>query len=206
MTPNWDHKMEDDTTDMMQVAFFPLLQPADPTRDEECTEKEPINFFSSSGHDDDSVTDSVHSHHTANSIWEDVPMGRSDAILGIAQAFRACTDPRKVNVCVGAYRDEKGKPWVLPSVREAERILLDSDDNKEYLPIEGDKEYIDLALKFAYGPEIPSSHLAGIQTLSGTGACRIGAAFLNEFWPGHPIYVPNPTWGNHIQICEGTLL
>ena len=34
------------------------------------------------------------------------PMGAPDAILGIAQAFRQCQDPRKVNVCVGAYRDD----------------------------------------------------------------------------------------------------
>ena len=69
--------------------------------------------------------------------WEDVPMGPPDAILGIAQAYRACTDPRKVNVCVGAYRDERGKPWVLPVVKKAEKILWESpDEDKEYLPIE----------------------------------------------------------------------
>jgi len=64
--------------------------------------------------------------------------------------------------------DENGKPWVLPSVRAAERILLDDpNDNKEYLPIDGDKEFVDAALRFAYGEETPQDHLAGIQTLSG---------------------------------------
>ena len=91
----------------------------------------------------------------------------------------------------------------MPSVRAAERILLDdSTQNKEYLPIDGDKEFIDAALCFAYGEETPLEHLAGIQTLSGTGACRIGGAFLNRFWPKHPIYVPDPTWGNHIAIFK----
>lgn len=129
-------------------------------------------------------------------------MGAPDAILGIAQAYRACTDPRKVNVCVGAYRDEHGQPWVLPSVRSAERLLLEQNDNKEYLPIEGDPEFLTAAMQFSYGPDMDLDHIAAVQTLSGTGACTVGGLFLAQFWPGHEIYVPDPTWGNHIAIFK----
>jgi aspartate aminotransferase, mitochondrial len=128
-------------------------------------------------------------------------MAKPDAILGIAQAYQQCTDPRKVNVCVGAYRDENGKPWVLPTVRRAEQIIFeDGTQNKEYLPIDGDRQFVECAMRFAYGPDMPMDHLAGVQTLSGTGACRVGGCFLASFWPNHPIYCPNPTWGNHISI------
>ncbi len=137
---------------------------------------------------------------TPISIWNDVPTGPPDAILGIAQAFRACEDERKVNVCVGAYRDSSGKPWVLPSVRAAEEQMLGSDENKEYLPIEGDEAFVEKALKFAYGADAPLERIAGVQTLSGTGACRIGGEFLAQFYPGKPIYLPVPTWGNHHKI------
>lgn len=50
-------------------------------------------------------------------------------------------------------------------------------------------------MQFAYGPDMPLDHLAAVQTLSGTGACRLGGEFLANFWPNHPIYVPDPTWG-----------
>jgi aspartate aminotransferase len=136
------------------------------------------------------------------SLYETIPMGPPDAILGIAQAFRACEDPRKVNVCVGAYRTSEGKPWVLPSVRRAEEILLQNDDPKEYLAIEGDQGFVEKALKFAYGSDAPMERIAGVQTLSGTGACRIGGAFLSQFLPHRTIYIPNPTWGNHKKIFE----
>jgi len=127
-------------------------------------------------------------------------MGPPDAILGIAQAFRACTDPRKVNVCVGAYRDATGAPWVLPSVRAAEQKMLETNENKEYLPIEGDADFTNKALAFAYGTE-STPILAGVQTLSGTGACRVGGTFLAKFLaPGTKIYIPVPTWGNHWKI------
>jgi aspartate aminotransferase len=134
-------------------------------------------------------------------FWKDLPQGPPDAILGIAQAFKTCTDPRKVNVCVGAYRDTDGQPWVLPSVRQAELNLLDdASNNKEYLPIEGDAAFCAKALTFAYGADANLDIIAGVQTLSGTGACRIGGQFLSTFLPGRSIYIPVPTWGNHWKI------
>lgn len=136
-----------------------------------------------------------------STIWGDVPTGPPDAILGIASAFRGSKDERKVNVCVGAYRDNEGKPWILPSVRSAEeKMLQDGSENKEYLPIEGDQAFVEKALKFAYGADGPLERIAGVQTLSGTGACRIGGQFLANFFPGKPIFLPVPTWGNHHKI------
>jgi len=138
-----------------------------------------------------------------------IPEGKLDSILGINEAFKSCTDPRKVNVCVGAYRDSLGKPWILPSVRSAERRLLEDPlTNKEYAPISGDPVYVELAMKFAYGNDADLSVIAGVQTLSGTGACRVGGHFLSKFVPKPegcekiPIYIPNPTWGNHIAIFD----
>jgi Aminotransferase class I and II len=129
---------------------------------------------------------------TTSSVWDGIPEGPPDAILGIAQAFKACTRPEKVNVCVGAYRDTAGQPWVLPSVRAAEQQMLTRNENKEYLPIDGDQEFVTKALKFAYGQDAPLDRIAGVQTLSGTGACRIGGQFLSQFYsPSKTIYVPD---------------
>ena len=45
--------------------------------------------------------------------------------------------------------------------------------------------------------------LAITQSISGTGALRIGTAFLARFYPGaKTIYLPSPTWGNHIPIAK----
>jgi aspartate/tyrosine/aromatic aminotransferase len=37
--------------------------------------------------------------------------------------------------------------------------------------------------------------------LSGTGALRVISEFLTKFRPA-PIYISNPTWGNHISVFE----
>jgi hypothetical protein len=75
-------------------------------------------------------------------------------VPGVTEAFKADKDPRKINLGVGAYRDENGKPFVLPTVRkvkrkemsqkgsflsddarncQAEEIILAQKNDKEYL-------------------------------------------------------------------------
>ncbi|KAI8144038.1 aspartate aminotransferase [Fennellomyces sp. T-0311] len=140
------------------------------------------------------------------STWANVPQGPPDAILGVTEAFKKDTDPKKMNLGVGAYRDDAGKPYVLSSVKKAEQILLDSNLDKEYAGITGIPSFTKAAGALAYGDESPvvtGNRLAITQSISGTGALRIGAAFLNAFYPGaKKVYVPNPTWGNHIPIMN----
>lgn len=50
-------------------------------------------------------------------FWSNVPMGPPDVILGISEAYKRDPDSKKVNLGVGAYRDDEGKPFVLPSIR-----------------------------------------------------------------------------------------
>lgn len=85
------------------------------------------------------------------SVWAKVPAGPPDPILGITEAFKADTSPKKVNLGVGAYRDENGKPYVLASVRKAEEILHEQKKDREYLPITGLSQFTSLAAKLAYG-------------------------------------------------------
>lgn len=56
------------------------------------------------------------------SFWAKVPMGPPDPILGVNVKFAADPAPLKLNLGVGAYRDDAGKPFILPSVREV-RLL-----------------------------------------------------------------------------------
>ncbi len=49
-------------------------------------------------------------------------MGPPDPILGVTVAFKADTDPNKMNLGVGAYRDDNGKPYVLSCVRKVSLI------------------------------------------------------------------------------------
>uniref|UniRef100_A0A2R9CM42 Aspartate aminotransferase n=1 Tax=Pan paniscus TaxID=9597 RepID=A0A2R9CM42_PANPA len=97
----------------------------------------------------------------ASSWWTHVEMGPPDPILGVTEAFKRDTNSKKMNLGVGAYRDDNGKPYVLPSVRK----------------------------------------FVTVQTISGTGALRIGASFLQRFFKfSRDVFLPKPTWGNHTPI------
>jgi len=140
------------------------------------------------------------------STWNQVPAGPPDPILGVTEAFKADKDPRKINLGVGAYRDENGKPFVLPSVRKAEESIVAGKYDKEYLPITGFPEFTKHAAILAYGKDsapLKEGRIAITQSISGTGALRIGGAFLQRFYPhSKSIYLPTPTWGNHIPIFK----
>jgi aspartate aminotransferase len=45
-------------------------------------------------------------------------MGPPDPILGVTEAFKKDTNPKKINLGAGAYRDDAGKPYILPSVKK----------------------------------------------------------------------------------------
>ena len=51
-------------------------------------------------------------------VWNSVPLGPPDAILGITEAFKADPAKEKINLGVGAYRDEQGRPYVLECVKK----------------------------------------------------------------------------------------
>ncbi|KAH7915815.1 pyridoxal phosphate-dependent transferase [Hygrophoropsis aurantiaca] len=140
------------------------------------------------------------------STWSAVPAGPPDPILGITEAFKADTDSRKINLGVGAYRDENGKPYVLNAVKKAEEIITAAKLDKEYLPITGLAGFTKNAAKLAYGADSPplnQNAIAVTQSISGTGALRIGGAFLARHYPNPKIiYLPTPTWGNHIPLFK----
>lgn len=71
-----------------------------------------------------------------------------DAIFKVTKDYLADTDPRKVNVGAGTYRDENGKPWILPSVRMAKEVVANA--GHEYSPILGLKLFRDRTVELAF--------------------------------------------------------
>ncbi|PLB39420.1 aspartate aminotransferase [Aspergillus candidus] len=136
-----------------------------------------------------------------------VPSAPEDPLFGLAQAFRQDPSDKKVDLVIGAYRDDHAKPWVLPVVKKADNLVRnDPALNHEYLPIKGLADYDSAAQKLMIGadsPAIRENRVCTFQTISGTGAVHLGALFLAKFHPQSPrpkLYLSNPTWANHHQI------
>ena len=135
------------------------------------------------------------------SNWGDVPSVPPDPILGVLEAFNRDTHPNKVMLGVGAYRDDDGKPWVLPCVREAEKRVISANMGNEYAGIVGIDSFVKHATKLAYQDSCDHSRVAAMQSLSGTGSLRVGMEWLKQYTKeGTKMYLPDPTWANHRQM------
>lgn len=135
------------------------------------------------------------------SRFASLPPSPPDIVYGLDAKAKAAPEP-KINLVIGAYRDAEGKPYPLKVVRKAERLLLDMNLNKEYLPIEGLKEFCDVSVKLLFGNDSPErSRIAAVQAISGTGACRLAAEFLVRTMPrSTQVLISDPTWPNHGPI------
>ncbi|XVF49174.1 hypothetical protein PTKIN_Ptkin03bG0247200 [Pterospermum kingtungense] len=139
-----------------------------------------------------------------DSVFAAVVQAPEDHILGVTVAYNKDQNPIKLNLGVGAYRTEEGKPLVLNVVRKAEQLLVNDQSRvKEYLPILGLAEFNKLSAKLILGddsPAIQENRVATAQCLSGTGSLRVGAEFLAKHYHQLTIYIPLPSWGNHVKV------
>lgn len=137
------------------------------------------------------------------SSWANVTEGPPDPILGLSQAFQADPNPAKVNLGVGAYRDDNGKPFVLQCVRAAEAAITAKKMDMEYAGINGVPAFTKASMKLLFGPDMAAERVVSAQTISGTGSLRVAAEFFSRWYPGaKTIYMPNPTWANHGAIMK----
>ncbi|KAF9532282.1 aspartate aminotransferase [Crepidotus variabilis] len=142
-------------------------------------------------------------------IWQEVPLAPPDSIFKLTAAYKEDKFKDKVNLGVGAYRDDNSKPWVLPVVKKATSILLNDETlDHEYLPITGLAEYTSAAAKLILGadsPAVKAGRVSSVQTISGTGANHLGALFLSRFYQFNgkkQVFLSNPTWINHYAILR----
>jgi len=89
----------------------------------------------------------------AFSAWGSLTAAPADPILGLNDAFKKDDHPKKVLLGMGAYRDDNGKPYILPCVRKAEERILANDMDHEYAGIQGIDSFVDKSQKLAFGAD-----------------------------------------------------
>lgn len=136
-------------------------------------------------------------------MFEHIERVPGDAILGLIEAFKKDTNPNKVDLGVGVYKDALGNTPVMRAVKEAEARLLKNEATKTYIGSHGAPEYGSAVLPMVLGAESPvlaAGRASATQSPGGTGALRLAADFINAQLPGKGIWVSDPTWPNHHGI------
>jgi len=142
---------------------------------------------------------------TPASLFAAIEMAPRDPILGITEAYNADQNPKKVNLGVGVYYDDKGKVPLLECVRKAEAILMEKLAPRSYLPIEGLAAYDKAVQELVFGADsaiLKEKRAITAQALGGTGGLKLGADFLKRFSPQSQVWISDPSWENHRALFE----
>ena len=124
-----------------------------------------------------------------------------DAILGLTEAFKKDTNPNKINLGVGVYKDEDSRTPVLHCVKEAEQRIVDEETTKSYMPIGGAPEYAQAVQSLLLGDaRAAEGRFRTAHTPGGTGGLRVGADSIKSFAPDAAVWLSKPTWANHRAV------
>ena len=134
----------------------------------------------------------------------DLPEVESDSLLQLIALCNADPRPHKIDVGVGVFRDGQGRTPILPVIKAAERILLETQESKSYLGSAGDKRFAELIRPILLGEHADDDRIAGVQTPGGCGALRLGFELIRTVNPGARVLVGTPTWPNHPPIIAST--
>jgi aromatic-amino-acid transaminase len=123
-----------------------------------------------------------------------------DKILALMAQYRA--DPRdtKVDLGVGVYKDASGHTPIMRAVKAAEKRLWEEEQTKSYVALAGDPGFSDAMVSLVLGDAVARDAVAAAATPGGT--VRQAFELIRMANPKARIFVPNPTWPNHLSILK----
>lgn len=127
----------------------------------------------------------------------------ADPILGLMAAYRADTNPKKIDLGIGVYKDEKGDTTIMSAVKKAEASLLETQITKSYVGPTGSAEYNAVIADLLLGKTLNDSlgkRRVTVQSPGGCGGLRLAAEFLKGANADATVWVSNPTWANHVPL------
>src|SRR4051794_1217002 len=102
-------------------------------------------------------------------MFESLRVPPADPIFAVNTSFRADVSPRKLDLCVGIYRDDDGSTPVMRAVRDAEIVLAHRPGSKAYLGLGGNDTFNAAISGLIVGGLGAVDNLTTIQTVAGTG-------------------------------------
>ena len=136
-------------------------------------------------------------------MFETLEMAPADPILGLTAAYKEDTNPNRINLGVGVYKDGDGNTPVFDSVQRAETRILDRQTTKDYLDISGAPEYASAVQALLFGPDheiVSGKRAATVHAPGGTGGLRIAGDLVRKLYPRARIWLSDPTWANHPNV------
>jgi len=139
-------------------------------------------------------------------LFNNLEPQQPDALLAVMAAYAADTNPDKVDLGVGVYRDATGVTPVMAAVREAEQRMLDTQVTKAYVGAGGNRAFAAFIEELTLGaghPARAAGRVVTLQTPGGCGGVRLAADLIQRAAGGARVLVSEPTWPNHRPLISG---
>ena len=126
---------------------------------------------------------------------------KADPILGLGKLFQA--DPRdgKIDLGVGVYKDASGNTPVVRAVKQAEKILHQTQNSKTYVALAGSELFRDKMRELVLANSVAVERVATLQTPGGTGAIRQVFETMKMLNSTGTIWISSPSWPSHMAIA-----
>lgn len=136
-------------------------------------------------------------------MFQSLPALPADPILGLMASYRADSNPKKIDLGIGVYKNEAGDTPVMTAVKKAEAMILDSQTTKSYVGPTGAAGYNAIVAELLLGKSLNDSlgkRRVTVQSPGGCGGLRLAAEFIKSANPDATVWVSNPTWANHVPL------
>jgi aspartate/tyrosine/aromatic aminotransferase len=137
-------------------------------------------------------------------LFENLKAQPADAILRLIAEYQNDTRPQKIDLGVGVFRNEKGDTPILSPVKKAEKMLLAEQESKTYLGSGGDPVFNEAIQGLIFGANhAQHERIVTLHTPGGSAALRVAASLIVRAQPEVTLWVPDPTWANHVPLLGG---
>jgi len=138
-------------------------------------------------------------------MFKDICDYANDPIEAMFKRLAEDTNPDKIDLGIGVFRDDSGKVPVMQAVRKAEQQLFEQDLPKSYISPLGNSGYCRDMEQLALGsdhPVLKEGRIISAQTPGAGSALRAGAELAHSLSPGAVVWVSKPVWGHQLEFFE----
>ncbi len=136
-------------------------------------------------------------------MFQSIERRPPDPILGLSASYKADSNPNKIDLGAGVYKDESGNTPIVSAIKKAEQTLWETEDSKSYIAQIGPEGYNHHVARMILGegsPVLSDQRATSILAPGGSGALRVIAEFVSNNFPNTRAWVSSPTWANHIPL------
>lgn len=131
----------------------------------------------------------------------------ADPILNLIVECNADSNPNKVDLGAGVYKDESGHTPIMAAVKAAQVRLLQEETTKTYVSPAGSAGFNQGMVNLLLGeshPAIKDQRVMSVQAPGGCGALNIAGHLIQrcnkEKSTPATVWISTPTWANHIPL------